>query len=263
MFLTRKKKKEKIIQSFELLGWLLATGLNILDSIQLLGKFSSMLNTYYYPHVFQRYEKYRFLEKIWFHIEDGIIEGKTLSECVKEHKLIDAEIVNRIVKGEDNGNLPITLIQIDRDEIDEEEIYSQYRDREASDIDSLVDRIIENAFNQKAKKIAFPSLPDGETSSGSELDDKKSIMENTFPIYFQIEGKWHLHDTISSDYLSQTINRLLLMSGLQYWKKSESEGVIKFKKYGSMEAEIKVHYSPESQRILLNIIKMRKLTSKS
>jgi len=256
MFLTRKKKEEKIIQSFELLGWLLATGLNILDSIQLIGKFSSMLNTYYYPHVFQRYEKYRFLEEIWFHIKNGIVEGKTLSECVRDHKLIDGDIVNRIVKGEDNGNLPITLIQIDRDEIDEEEIYSQYRDKEASDIDSLVNRIIVNAFNQKAKKVSFPSLPDGETSSESEHEDKRAIMENTFPVYFQIEGKWHLHDTISSDYLSQTINRLLLMSGLQYWKKSESEKVLKFKKYGSMETEIKVHYSPESQRILLNIEKI-------
>lgn len=263
MYLTRRKKKEKITESFQLLGWLLATGLNILDSIQLLGRFIYMLNLYYYPHVFQRFETYRFLQEIWFHIEDGIFEGKTLSECLRDHKLIDAEIVNRIVKGEDSGNLLITLIQIDRDEIDEEEIYSQYRDKEASDIDSLVDRIIENAFSQKAKKVAFPSLPDGETSSGSEPDDKKSIMENTFPVYFQIEGKWHLHDTISSDYLSQTINRFLLMSGLQYWKKSESEGVLKFRKYGSMEAEIKVHYSPESQRIILNIIKMRKLTSKS
>ena len=72
-----------------------------------------------------------------------------------------------------------------------------------------------------------------------------------------------MHDTISSDYLSKTTKRLLLISGLQYWKKTESEKAFKFKKYGSMEAEIKVHYSPESQRILLNILKMRKLTSKS
>ena len=263
MFLTKRKKKEKVIRSFELLGWVLASGLDMLNSIQLLRRFIGMLDTYYYPFVFQRFEKYWFLKEIWFHIENGIFEGKTLSECAGDHNLIDAEIVNRIGKGEAYGNLPMALIQIDRDEIDEEEVYSQYRDYEAIDIVCLVDRIIEHAFNQKAEKVAFPSLPDGETLSESGHEDKKAAEENTFQVYLQIEGRWYLHDTISSDYLSKTTKRLLLISGLQYWKKTESEKAFKFTKYGSMEAEIKVHYSPESQRILLNILKMRKLTSKS
>ena len=112
----------------------------------------------------------------------------------------------------------------------------------------LVNGILKNAFNQKAKKVALPSLPNGETPFKSELVD------STFPVYFLIEGKWHLYDKIPSDYLSQIINRLLLISGIQYWKKSESEREIKIRCHGVGMGVIKFHYDPESQRIILNVL---------
>lgn len=297
MFLRKIKKKEKIIQSFELLGWLLAADLTMLDSIQVLCRFIKMLYTdrFRYPFLFRKYEKYWFLNELWLHIEDGIVEGATLSACVRGHKLIDSDIVNRIVKGEDNGNLPITLIQIDRDEIDEEEDGSQYRET-SSVVVKIVNEILENGFDQKAKKIALPSLPDGETPFQDEpmihacqkgdvnsfkvpekntrkgmynfdgligdFEDASGAVQDEFPVYFQIEDKWHLYYKMPR-YLSQTINRLLLMSGIQYWTKFESEGVIKYWNYGIGRMEIKVNYYPESQRVILNIIKRKKLTSKS
>lgn len=287
MFLRKIKKKEKIIQSFELLGWLLAADLTMLDSIQVLCRFIKMLYTdrFRYPFLFRKYEKYWFLNELWLHIEDGIVEGATLSACVRGHKLIDSDIVNRIVKGEDNGNLPITLIQIDRDEIDEEEDGSQYRET-SSNVVKIVNGILKNAFNQKAKKIALPSLPDGETPLEDEpmihacqkgdvnafevlvkknqkrmynfdrlignFEDASGIVQDEFPVYFQIEDKWHLYYKMPR-YLSQTINRLLLMSGIQYWTKSESEGVIKFRRMGIGEIKIKVNYFPESQRVILTL----------
>ena len=119
----------------------------------------------------------------------------------------------------------------------------------------LVNGILKNAFNQKAKKVALPSLPNGETPFESELVDKKVLMDSTFPVYFQIEGKWHLYDKIPSDYLSQIINRLLLISGIQYWKKSESERKIKIRYHGVGQGVIMFHYDPDSPRITLNIFR--------
>ena len=118
----------------------------------------------------------------------------------------------------------------------------------------IVNGILNNALNQKVKKVALPSLPNGETPFESELVDEKVLMDSTFPVYFQIEGKWHLYDKIPSDYLSQIINRLLLISGIQYWKKSESERKIKIRHHGVGMGVIKFHYDPESKRIILNVL---------
>ena len=118
----------------------------------------------------------------------------------------------------------------------------------------LVNGILKNAFRQKAEKVALPSLPKGETPFEPELADKKVAMDSTFPVYFQIKGKWHLYDKIPSDYLSQIINRLLLISGIQYWEKSESERKIKIKYHGVGMGVIKFHYDPESKRIILNVL---------
>ena len=255
MFLTRTRKKEKIIQSFQFLGWLLASGLPMLDSIQLLCRSFNMLYTTRYPFVFQKYEKYRFLEKLWINIEDGIKdEGKILSECVRGHELIDVDIVERISKGEDNGNLPLVLVQIDRDETDEEEFYSQYYYETSSQIVFIVDDIFKKAINQKGEKIALPSLPNGETVSESETADME--MEGMFPVFFLKQGQWYLLDRIQIDHLPQIINRILLMSTIPYWKKSESERVFKFRGFDVGETEIIAHYTPEPQRIILNITKI-------
>jgi len=53
----------------------------------------------------------------------------------------------------------------------------------------IVNGILNNALNQKVKKVALPSLPNGETPFESELVDEKVLMDSTFPVYFQIEGK--------------------------------------------------------------------------
>lgn len=263
MFLCETKKKEDIIQSFELLGWLLAAGLPISSSVQLLCRFIGALNRYTESFVFRkfvkyryflrRFEKYRFLEIFWFPIDSGISEGKTLSECVRGHKLVDADIVRRITKGEEDGNLPVALIQIDRDEIDEEEYWHSLYRETGSEVVFQVDKILENAFNQKAEKVAIPSLPKGETLFDSGKEERKEITENQFPVYFQIEGKWHLHGGIPNDNLSQTINYLLLISGIEYWKKNKSEGFLKFRPKGIGAMDIKVYYFPEPQGIILNV----------
>ena len=118
----------------------------------------------------------------------------------------------------------------------------------------LVNGILKNAFKQKAKKVALPSLPEGETPFESEIVDEKVAMDSMFPVYFQIDGKWHLYDRLPSDYLSQIINRFLLISGIQYWKKSESERTIKVRYHGVGMRVIKFHYDPDSPRITLNIL---------
>jgi hypothetical protein len=51
----------------------------------------------------------------------------------------------------------------------------------------LVSDILKNAFKQKAKKVALPLFPNGETPFESELVDEKVAMDSTFPVYFQIE----------------------------------------------------------------------------
>ena len=117
----------------------------------------------------------------------------------------------------------------------------------------LVNGILKNGFKQKAKKVALPSLPNGETPFESELMDEKVDMDSTFPVYFQIDGKWHLYERIPSDYVSQIINRFLLISGIQYWIKSKSERTIKVKYHGAGMGVIKFHYDPDSPRITLNI----------
>ena len=117
----------------------------------------------------------------------------------------------------------------------------------------LVNGILKNAFKQKAKKVALPTLPNGETPFESELVDEKVLMDSMFPVYFQIDGKWHLYDRLPSDYLSQIINRFLLISGIQYWKKSESESKIKVRYHGVGMGVIKFHCDPDSPRITLSI----------
>ena len=117
----------------------------------------------------------------------------------------------------------------------------------------LVNDILKNAFKQKAKKVALPSLPNGETPFEPELADKKVHTDSTFPVYFQIDGNWHLYNRLPSDYLPQIINRLLLISGIQYWKKSESERKIKVRYHGVGQGVIMFHYSPDLRRIVLNI----------
>jgi hypothetical protein len=255
MLPTRKRIKKKMIASLKCLGMLLGHKLSLSSALGELIMVIRMLDS----------RKYRLLIKVWNDIFSEMSEGASLSVSLSRYDsyhLVDEETVQRIAQAEMNGNLPFVLAYIDESDPDMWSVEPAHLESD-SVIVRLVNKILTDAFHNNATQVAYNKLPEGEVIAESkslakdvgEIDrilGEIDVGSKTVPVYFKVAGEWNEYLKIPVTHKMATFYRLLFIAGLPYWAKAEVEGKTTIK-MPEVSLNIKVHYDPEDQRMILHL----------
>lgn len=196
-------------------------------------------------------------------LSQHLLVGGTLSDALTRQNLLSEEIVQAVRRGESDGTLPRVMLELDG--TNEE----HFTDQVDAPIVKLVHGILIQAHKESVDVIAFPSLPDGQTTGprpsqagegadGSfggpvERDGNEQETGSDAALYFRKKGSWWQEMTLPSKITGMVMNRLLVMARLPYWSKLPQEGVIRMKVAGGALQEFKLHHDPAAPRVIVNV----------
>ncbi|MBC7352999.1 MAG: type II secretion system F family protein [Thermogutta sp.] len=86
-------RKVALSRSVRTLGTLLASGISVLEAIELAAEIAE--NTV--------------VRRAWLSIKDGLIEGRRMCDCMKQHPIFPRSLVQMVAAGEETGNLDAVL----------------------------------------------------------------------------------------------------------------------------------------------------------
>jgi hypothetical protein len=278
MYLRKKHKKRLIIGSLQVFGKLLEQNQTIdIATKNVIYFVTTMFPNRGWPVKLMFLEKYRFLNDFWYDVLQFIAAGSRLSFCLEKYSLVDPAIVERIAKAEEDGNLPTVLANIDADDADllTSESADLFDDlglpllvEYERPVVELCNRILVDAYVLGADQVAIDYVPDGFVESAEdkelaeldrmieelEIEEGGRVSPSHVSIYFYEKGKWVLHSRCPWQYRQGMKGRFLFMAEIPYWTKSDAEGKAAFKKLGwEGVRNIKVHYYPEDERVLLDL----------